>query len=292
MMIPITFGTAVLQWMGVIAVVSEHLTPLFSHIGLTGEGVLAFVTGSLASLYAAIGVMGTLSLDYRSVTIISVMLLISHNLIMESVIQKKAGFRSGWAAAGLRIVMALFAAWVLNRILPADYTGTLLLEKRGITDTSFTGIMSDWALTNVRLLPFMFMIIAGLNILQQLLREFRLIELLTLPVAPLMRVLGLSKDSAFLWIVLNTLGLTYGASVMINEVENGAVSKRDARLLNAHAAMNHSMLEDTLIFVALGIGVFWLMVPRMILALIAVWSMRFWYYWKLQKIKRLRFNHR
>lgn len=283
MMIPITFGVAILQWAGVIGIVSEWLTPAFSHFGLTGEGVLAFLTGGLASIYAAIGVMGTLSLDFRSVTIIAVMLLVAHNLIIESVIQKKAGFGSAWGAAVLRIIMALAAAWVMNRILPADYSGALLLENRGIGDTSFAGVMSDWAVANAKLLPLMLGIVVGLNIIQQLLKEFNLIHFLTLPMVPVMKLFGLSKDSAFLWIVLNTLGLTYGASVMINEVQAGTISRRNARLLNGHAAMNHSMLEDTLLFVALGIGVVWLLVPRMLLAIVVVWAMRLRYYFKDKK---------
>ncbi len=287
MMVPITLGVALLQWLGVIAALSGWLTPALSHIGLTAEGVLAFLTGSLASIYAAIGVMGTLNLDYRSVTILAVMLLVAHNLIIESVIQQKAGFASAWVAAGLRVAMALGVAWAMNRLLPADHAGTLLLEHRAAGEPTLVGTLYEWALTNAKLLPLMLGIVVGLNVLQQLLREFDLIRYLTLPMGPVMRVLGLAQQSAFLWIVLNTLGLTYGASVMINEVQAGAIPPREARLLNAHAAMNHSMLEDTLLFVALGIPVVWLLVPRMILAIGVVWAMRGGEYLK----KRLNNRH-
>lgn len=274
MMLPITFGVALLQWMGVISAVSAWLTPAFSHIGLDGEGVLTFLTAISASIYAAIGVMGTLNLDYRSVTIIAVMTLIAHNLIVESVIQRKAGCRSAWEMAALRLVMALLAAWILNRVLPAGYSGTLLLDRQGVADTTFGAVMQGWALSQAKLLPLMLGMILGLNILQQFLREFRLIDLLTVPMSPVMRLFGLSRDSAFLWIVLNTLGLAYGGSVMIGEVESGSIARRDARLLNAHAAMTHSTLEDTLLYAALGVGIFWLLVPRIIMAMGVVWSMR------------------
>lgn len=272
-MLPITLGVTLLQWSGAISVVSGWLTPVFSHIGLTGEGVLVFITGCLASIYAAIGVMGTLALDYRSVVILAVMSLIAHNLIVESVIQRKAGGGAVWKFFVVRIAFALLAAAVMNRILPVGMTGTLLLESRA-ADTSFGGLMSEWAMTNLKLLPLMFGIIVSLNILQQLLREFRLIEYLTLPVAPLMSIFGLSRKSSFLWIVLNTLGLTYGGSVMISEVESGTLSRREAKLLNAHAAINHSLLEDTLLYVAIGIGVFWLIIPRVLLAIVWVWALR------------------
>ena len=291
MMLPITFGVAVLQWAGVIAEVSEWLTPAFSHIGLNGEGVLTFLTAISASIYAAIGVMGTLNLDYRSVTIIAVMTLIAHNLIVESIVQRKAGCRSAWGMAALRLAMALLTAWILNRILPENFTGALLLSHREAGDVSFGAIMQGWAVAQAKLLPLMFVMIVSLNVLQQILREFRLIDYLTVPMAPVMRVFGLSRGSAFLWIVLNTLGLAYGGSVMIGEVENGGISRRDARLLNAHAAMTHSTLEDTLLYFTLGLGLFWLLVPRVIMAMVVVWTMRLGITLKERKNNRRTIQH-
>lgn len=281
MMIPITLAVALLQWCGAIAVISEWLTPMFSHIGLTGEGVLVFVTGVLASIYASIGVMGTLDMDFRSATILAVMILVAHNLIIESVIQRKAG-SSLWGITLLRIVAALVVAYLLNMVLPADFTGSLLIERAGaaapLTDfmsiESLRQILTNWAVANGRLLPLMFGMIIGLNILQQLLHEFRLIHYLVIPLRPLMRLFGLSDNCAFLWAVLNSLGLAYGGSVMISEVEQGRISAREARDLNRHAAMSHSLLEDTLLYLTIGIGLFWLVVPRLVLTITVVWGGR------------------
>lgn len=289
MMLPITFGVAVLQWLGVIGTISRWLTPAFSYIGLDGEGVLTFLTATLTSIYAAIGVMGTLNLDFRSVTIVAVMTLIAHNLIVESVVQRRSGCRSGWGMAALRLTMAIFTAWILNRILPADFTGRLLLEHREAGELSFGAILRNWALTQARLFPLMLAMIVSLNVLQQILREFSLIDYLTAPMASVMRFFGLSRDCAFLWIVLNTLGLAYGASVMIGEVESGRIARRDARLLNAHAAMTHSTLEDTLLYFTLGLGLFWLLVPRVIMAMAVVWTMRLSERWRsVRKLRSVR----
>lgn len=281
MMLPITFAVALLQWCGAIALVSEWLTPMFSYIGLTGEGVLVFITGALASIYASIGVMGTLELDFRLATIIAVMTLVAHNLIIESIIQRKAG-SSAWGTAALRVVAALVVAWAMNLILPTDFAGSLLVERSGtMTPTTdflsieaLKSIMTNWVVTNARLLPLMIAMIVGLNVLQQLLREFRLIEYLVVPLRPLMRVFGLPDSCSFLWVVLNSLGLAYGGAVMINEIEQGKLSERDAYLLNQHAAMSHSLLEDTLLYVAIGIGLWWLIIPRLLLAIIVVWGER------------------
>lgn len=278
MMVPITLGVAVLKYMGVIGVMTESLTPIFKYIGLTGEGVLVFLTSIFASLYAAIAVIATLDLDFRMVTILSVMGLICHNLIIETVIQRKAG-ANGWAMVLLRIGSALVAAWALNLIIPADYTGYLTLNHITTADSATTWgqMLWGWGRSMLELLPMMFALILSLNILQQILREFGLIEKLTRPLSPLMKVMGLPTQTSFLWVVMNSLGLAYGGAVLIAEIGSNEISRRDAKLLNTHIALNHSTVEDTFLFLAIGMGLGWLLIPRLMLAIVAVWGQRLYY---------------
>ncbi|MEG0163640.1 MAG: nucleoside recognition protein, partial [Mucinivorans sp.] len=175
--------------------------------------------------------------------------------------------------ATLRIVTALVAGFLLNWLLPSNYSGMLMIDST-VQAVTFTQIMSEWAWSMLKLIPMMFVLIVSLNILQQLLREFKLIDALTIPLTPLIKVMGLRPETSFLWIVLNTLGLAYGGGVMIAELDEGQISPSAARELNSSAAITHSLLEDTLIFVAIGLNVVWLIVPRMILAIVAVWSQK------------------
>lgn len=276
MMLPITLTMAILKWIGAIDLMSQWLAPLFKLFGLTAEGVLVFITACFSSLYAAIAAMATLSIDYRSATILAVMGLICHNLIVETIIQRKAG-STAWFIIVLRITTALIAALALNAILPTDYSGTLMITAANISDGTFIGALTDWGSGMLNLIPMMFCLIVALNILQAILREFNLIRYFTIPLLPLMKIFGLSRDSSFLWIVLNTLGLAYGGSVLITEVENEEIPLNEAKLLNTHAALNHSLLEDSFLFAAIGVGLFWLIVPRVLLAIIAVWIQRGFY---------------
>lgn len=284
MMLPITLGVAFLKWFGVIGYLTDWLSPLFKYIGLTGEGVLVFITSIFASLYGAIAVIATLDMDYRSVTILAVMGLLCHNLIIETVIQRKAGARA-WPMVALRIGAAIFAAGVLNLILPMDYSGTLILDHiAAMPEANSVGeVISGWALSMIQLLPFMFALILSLNILQHMLREFSLVEVLTRPVAPLMKLMGLPRETSLLWIVMNTLGLAYGGSVLIEEIGHGEIGKRSAKLLNTHIALTHSLVEDTFLFLAIGVGLFWLVVPRLLLSIVAVWVQRGYYEWSDRK---------
>jgi hypothetical protein len=111
-------------------------------------------------------------------------------------------------------------------------------------------------------------------ILQNILKEFNVLNFISKIFAPLMRLMGLSDDSSFLWFVAQTLGLTYGSVIMMEEVENNQITKESANLLNYHIAINHSLLEDTLLFVAIGVPAGWIIAPRFIFAIMVVWSLK------------------
>jgi hypothetical protein len=113
-----------------------------------------------------------------------------------------------------------------------------------------------------------------LLILQKILNEFGLISWLLKPFLPLLRLMGLPANTGFLWIVAYTLGLGYGGAIMINQSEEGKLSREDADLLNHHIAISHSQLEDTLLFVAIGYHFAILIFPRIMLAIVYVWLRR------------------
>lgn len=282
MMVPITFVVALLKWAGAIEFMGITLAPVLKHIGLSAEGALVFITTALSSLYSGIAVMATLNIDYRAATILAVMGLICHNLIIETVIQKKAG-SNPYLVVVIRIAGAIFAAWAMNLILPANYTGTLIVPEIPPVDNTLSGVVVEWFWQMATLLPYMLVLILALNILQQILRTFDLVKFLTIPLRPFMKVFGLSKDSSFLWVILNTLGLAYGGAVLISSVKEKEITAREASLLGTHASITHSVLEDTLLCMAIGVTMFWLIIPRFLICIVAVWGQRLYYYIKDRK---------
>jgi hypothetical protein len=209
------------------------------------------------------------------------MCLISHNLIVETAIQKKAG-SNYFVMFGVRILTSFVAAFFLNKLLPAQMGGSIEMQQ-AVIFSSFRQMISAWAIGTMWLTLKVWLIITGLIILQNILKEFNLLDKISGLFKPLMRVMGLSKESSFLWFVAHILGLTYGSAVLINSVEKGEISPKDANLLNYHTAVNHSTLEDTLLFVAIGVPAGWMIVPRFILAIIIVWFVRLVNFLLLQK---------
>lgn len=273
MMLPIMLLVSLLDYYGIIGYLSQYTTPLFNMIGLDGKAAFVFITSCLASIYSAIGVMALFGFEYREVVIMASMCLISHNLIIEGAIQSRTGV-SFWGINLLRIASALVCGYLLNRVLPVDATGELYLEVVSTQATSLTEMFSMWITASLNLMVKVVIIIYALNILQNILKAFKVIDLLTKYLYPIIAILGLPRSTSFLWIVANSLGLAYGGAVIVEEISKGEISREDAALLNVSIAHTHSLIEDTILFIALGIGLWWLIIPRVIFSIVTVWAQR------------------
>ena len=108
LILPISLAVSLLQYWGIIAYIAHYLSPAFSLIGLPGETAIAFISSLFLPLYAPIAVMATLSLDMREITILALMCLISHNMFVESAIQRKTG-SSAVIMFMLRIITSFIA---------------------------------------------------------------------------------------------------------------------------------------------------------------------------------------
>ena len=274
-MIPVSLAVTLLAWSGGLEKLGAWLAPLFQAFGLPGQSAVPYISAVLLNNYSGIGAMGLIPFDHRQVTILAMMMLICHNLPLEATIQHKAG-TSGPRMVLLRIAMSLFAGLLLNWALPADPAGAHTIASVSTMRLALWPTLAAWAMGIAWLAGKLALILVGLMILQQLLQDLGLIPWIARAIAPLLWLLGLPRSVAFLWIVANVLGLGFGAAVIIEEIESGALSDEDVDLLNHSIAVCHSLLEDTLLFVAIGAWGFWITVPRLLLAGAAVWAFRGW----------------
>ena len=267
-MVSVSFGIMLLQYFGVIAWISELLTPLFSSFGLPGEAALAYVSGYFVNCYTAMAVMSTLSLDMRAATILAVMVLCSHNMIVETTVQAKTG-SSALRIVVIRTLSAFILAFVLNKIMPGEFVAheTHLVTAENIT---FVEMLKNWAIRTLRTVGLMIVLVYALTLLQRILNEFGIIEKISNFLKPVMVFFGLPPRTAFLWLVANTLGLAYGAAVMIDETEHGSTTKEENDILNHHIGVSHSNLEDLLLFTAMGGSFLWMLLSRWAMSKVAV----------------------
>ena len=85
-------------------------------LGLPGEAAVAVVTGTFVNLYAAAAVVADLEMTGRQLTILALILGVSHSQIMETAIVGKMKARP-YLVTPLRVMLSLCAGFVLNLLM-------------------------------------------------------------------------------------------------------------------------------------------------------------------------------
>lgn len=273
-MIPVSLAVALLKWSGALAWAARFMAPAMGILGLPGEAALVLVSSMLLNVYSAIAVIETLPLSMREITILAIMCLSAHNLIIETAVMKKSG-SSAFKMVAIRVGGAFIAGYAFNLLLPASEAVVTVAAGGGDTAVAFWTMLSGWGVSTVRLIAKIVVLVLAIMISQRLMEEFHVMDFLSRLTAPIMRVFGLHESASFLWIVINIVGYAYGAAIIIERVNDGAMKPQEADLLNHHASLSHSLLEDTALFLAIGVPLLWITVPRLAMAFLLVWFERF-----------------
>ena len=99
-----------------------------------------------------------------------------------------------------------------------------------------------------------------------LLRDARLLDRAAGLLKPLMKRLNLSNRAAFPLLAGFFLGIVIGSGVIIAFAREGSLTKRDLMLVLVFLGICHSIIEDTVVFVALGANWWVLISARFLLA--------------------------
>lgn len=113
-MIPCYLFVAFLKQTFLMKELSHWLHPVMGCFGLPGESATALVLGNLVGIYAGLGAVSALGMSPREVTIIGVMLGLSHGLVTEGAILYKMGVPATRIIL-LRFVTSLLAGWFLHQ---------------------------------------------------------------------------------------------------------------------------------------------------------------------------------
>jgi spore maturation protein SpmB len=286
-MIPVSLGVSTLEYLGILQWLAELIKPVCAFWGLPGEAALAILSGALLNIYSAIAIIESLHFTIREITIMSIIVLIAHNLIIETAVQKKTG-SSSISMLAVRLTAGLLAGYIFNLLLPGE-TSHFTNTKTSLTLTTppFLEFYRNWAISTFWLIIKIVLIVSSLHVLHAILEEFKILDILSKGMRPLMKIFGLPIQSSFMWLVANVVGLAWGSAILVDYVKSGKISKYEANLLNHHVAVSHSLLEDTLLFVAIGVNALWITFPRIILAMIVVWGVKILLKNKISKLTML-----
>lgn len=282
--LPISLCVRIAQHVGIMEYVGMLTSAVFPLLGLPSEASIVFFTSCFLPIYTPIALMATMELTIKQATIISLMCLASHNLPVECAVASKTG-SSFWTILTLRVCASFIMAIIANMLLP-ESNSVFAMSQVGVEYDSFQDVLSAWSFASWNLIKTLVIIVTSLMLIQAFLEEFGIIQKISKMVSPIIKIMGLPENTAFLWLVGNIVGLSYGSAIMIGMASEGKINPNEADLVNRHLAVNHSILEDTVLFSALGICAWWLLLFRIPLAIIVVWAKRT--KWNRRYIKILR----
>jgi hypothetical protein len=93
---------------------------------------------------------------------------------------------------------------------------------------------------------------------------------------PLLRCPGFSQRLSMVWVTAAGFGLAFGAAVMVAEAKEDHRSKQDPGELHLLVGGHHSVIENPILFVSMGLNLLWIVVPRLILTIRVIRLYRLW----------------
>jgi hypothetical protein len=266
-LLPISFLTAILGWSGWIYRIDFIFKPLMNLLNLPPMAAFPIGIGMITGIYGGLAAMVALPFSKEQMTLIAVFMMIAHSLIAEGAIQGKAGLHP-LKATFFRTMVAVLAVLA---IAPFFDSGPNLSAAAALPiprPRPFGEFLRNWGLSTFYLALRIFGIILGISILLELLRARGWVSPIARNLAPLARVMGLSERAVFAWVTAALFGLIYSAAIILEEGKEEYYTKEELERLHFSTGIHHAVIEDPLLFVALGLSAFWMWVPRLIAAIL------------------------
>lgn len=268
---PVTFVVSVLQFTAVYEAMLSALAPAMGVFDLPSEATVPLVLGNLIGLYAGIGAMLAMELTVKEVFTLAIMLSFSHMLPVEAAVCRRVG-----VSATLVISVRLALAAVSGLLVGQLWSGGGEVARYGLVAPS-ESTPEGWSEISVNALQT-----AGIGVLQlalvvipvmigiQVLKDLGALEKFGGWMRPLMRPLGIAPRGAVTMAGGLTFGLAFGAGIIMEQAREQKFTRREITLIILFLSACHAVVEDTLIFVPLGINVLPLLLIRLAVAIILV----------------------
>jgi len=268
--IPVSFLMTLLHWTGWLNHLDFLLNPLMSLLNLPPEAAIPILSGIFLPTYAAIAAMTVLPFTIEQMTLISIFTLICHFLIMEGIIQHKSGLNAIKATLS-RIVMASLIVFIASQFF-GDTSQSVVIPI-GV-QAPLLEVLKDWVVDTIILLLKILGIVMFILVALEVLNSVGWLEKSLGFFRPLMKVCGLPDRGAMMFVAGIVFGLVLASAVIMDEAKKGLMTKKELECLHISIGINHSMIEDPAIFSVLGVNIFWLIIPKLLAAIIAVQTYR------------------
>ncbi len=252
--IPVIIITKICEELGFVVVLSDLLEPVMNVVGLPGPLGLVWATAILTNMYGAMVVFAALApelhLSAAQATILCSMMLIAHSLPLELSISKRAG-AAFTPIAFLRIVGAFVYGLLLNTLCSSfniwQEPAVVIFHAEQRVQT-----LLQWAGGQLQNLGVIVGVIFCILIIMRLLRLLGILTFLERMLEPLLPPFGMSRRAAPVTVVGMVMGISYGGALIIRETNSGKMGRKEIFFSLALMGLSHSLIEDTLLMMALG----------------------------------------
>ncbi len=253
-LIPFIFIIKFLEEVGIVQIITKTFEPLVGLIGLPSELGIIWVTAIVVNIYAAlilfVNLLPYLDVTVAQVTVLTVAILICHNLLIESAISKSAGVSFLFTSI-YRFISAFIICFILN----------LIYSKLNYLNEPFTSSFTVelpqpglwfWLKDQTLYLFYIFIIIVVLITILEILKLIGVESFLKKILVPPLRFFGISESAMNIIIVGMTIGLQFGGGILIKEVNSGRIDKQSVFLSVLLINLVHAVIEDSLLMLAVG----------------------------------------
>lgn len=261
-MIPALVIVKLLQTYGAIDWLGAQLAPAMSLVGLPALLGVVWATTLLTNIFAGLLIFSELSsnmaLTIEQVTVLGTLMLIGHSIPIEGAVARRAGVP--WSVT---IVLRVGGALLLGTILHHTYSGLGIYQMPAnisIRSEVLDDSLGSWLYAQFTALGLIFLVILALIIFLKVLKVIGLEKVIHILLIPILRVLGIGHAAANITVIGVALGLSYGAGLLIRDLDKGIMSRRDGYLALCLLGLLHSLIEDTLLIMAMGAelsGILW-----------------------------------
>src|SRR5665647_676137 len=116
------------------------------------------------------------------------------------------------------------------------------------------------------LLLRVFLIVVPIMVVLELFEGTRPFRAVVRAWARVVRHVGLNERSAAPTLIGFLFGLAYGGGVIVRDIRRHDLGRRQVFIMSIFLSMVHAIAEDSLVFIALGASVFWVVAYRIVWA--------------------------
>jgi len=270
---PVYTVVTFLKYTPVLAGFARLMAPLMRFFRLPGEAAMVLILGNFINIYASLGAITALKISGPQLTVLSLMVLLSHSQILETAVffQIKAKW---WLLWFIRLVLSFGAGIGLAALIVpvgSNYGSvgvdfSVLQEKPVLLPA-----VKCWALGLLNFGVKMLLVLVGIFLLLELAKRYGVLERVLHGLERVLKFMGYERDAGMPWLAGNVFGIVFGAGLIVESVKESRLTPKQVTLVATFLAICHGLFEDTGIFLVLGANFFWIVVPRIVLAVIVTW---------------------